>query len=97
MIHIQVFGIGCPRCANLAQRAATAAQRLGKVYRLEKVNDLARILEFGVAVPALVIDGVVRSTGIVPTVAEIQEMLRNCDNDKEKSLSENLPAGTQSA
>lgn len=97
MVHIQVLGLGCPRCANLAQRAEAAAHRLGKACRLEKVNDLARILEFGVPVPALVIDGVVRSSGIVPTVAAIQEMLRNCDNDKEKSLSENLPAGTQSA
>jgi small redox-active disulfide protein 2 len=97
MVHIQVVGLGCPRCANLAHRAEAAVQRLGKVYRLEKVNDLTRILEFGVAVPALVIDGVVRSTGTVPTVAEIQEMLRDCDNSKEKSLSEDLPAGTQSA
>jgi len=97
MVHIQVLGLGCPRCANLAHRVEVAAQQLGKVYRLEKVNDPPRILEFGVAIPALVIDGVVRATGIVPTVAAIQEMLRNCESCKEKSLSEDLPTGTQSA
>jgi len=97
MIHIQVLGLGCPRCANLAKRAEVAAQRLGKVYRLEKVNDLVRILEFGVAVPALVIDGVVHATGIVPSVAAIQEMLRTCDSCKVQSLSEDVRAGTQHA
>lgn len=75
MLHIQILGLGCPRCAKLAQRAEAAAQRLGEAYRLEKVNDLTRILEFGVPVPALVINGVVRTTGTLPTVAAIQEML----------------------
>lgn len=97
MVHIQVLGLGCPRCANLAQRAESAVRQLGKVYRLEKVNDLVRILEFGVAVPALVIDGIVCATGTVQTVAAILEMLRNCGNCKEKPLSENPPAGTQRA
>lgn len=75
MLHIQILGLGCPRCTKLAQRAEAAAQRLGEAYRLEKVNDLTRILEFGVPVPALVINGVVRTTGTLPTVAAIQEML----------------------
>jgi small redox-active disulfide protein 2 len=75
MIHIQVLGLGCPKCAKLARRADEAAQRLGRPYRLEKVGDLARILEVGVAVPALVIDGTVRSAGAVPTEEEIRLML----------------------
>jgi small redox-active disulfide protein 2 len=75
MIHIQVLGLGCPRCAKLARRADEAAHQLGLRYTLEKVTDLARVLEVGVAVPALVIDGVVRSAGAVPAVTEIATML----------------------
>jgi len=97
MIHIQVLGLGCPRCAKLAQRAESAAHQLGKVYRLEKVNDLARILEVGVPVPALIVNGVVRSTGIVPSVTAIREMLRDCDIDPELPLSEERPLGTRRA
>lgn len=75
MLHIQVVGLGCPRCAKLARRAEMAAQRLGKPYRLEKVRDLQRIVQIGVRVPALVIDGAVCAAGIVPSVAAIQKML----------------------
>jgi hypothetical protein len=75
VLRIQVLGLGCPRCAKLAHRAEAAAQRLGKPYRLEKVDDLARILEIGAPVPALLINGVVRSAGIVPTMPAIEEMM----------------------
>ena len=75
MLHIQVLGLGCPRCAKVAHRAEVAAQRLGKVYRLEKVDDLARILEGGVPVPALLVNSVVLSSGKVPPVSTIQEMM----------------------
>jgi len=59
VLQIQVLGLGCHRCAKLAQRAEVAAHRLGKAYRLEKVDDLSRILEVGVPVPALIVNGVV--------------------------------------
>lgn len=75
MLHIQVLGLGCARCAKLANRAEAAAQHLGKPYRLEKVADLSRILEAGVPLPALIINGMVRSAGPVPGVLAIQEML----------------------
>jgi hypothetical protein len=47
MYHIQVFGIGCVQCANLAQGAESVAQQLGVLYRWEEVNTLDRILEMG--------------------------------------------------
>jgi hypothetical protein len=76
MLHIQVLGLGCPRCAGLVRRVTKAAQRLGVLCRLEKVDGLREILEVGVPVPALVIAGVVKAAGLVPTVTAIQEMLR---------------------
>ena len=45
-------------------------------YELEKVNDLKRILGFGVMrTPALVVDGVVKVSGRVPSIEEIKGML----------------------
>lgn len=75
MVKIQVLGLGCPKCDRLARRAREAARRLGLACELEKVRDLERIIAVGAAVPALVMDGVVRSAGRVPSVAEIEKCL----------------------
>lgn len=75
MVNIQVLGLGCPKCDRLAGRAEAAARRLGLAYELEKVRDLVRIADTGAAVPALVVDGVVRSAGTVPSQAEIEKLL----------------------
>ena len=77
-VKIQVLGLGCPKCDRLAWRAEEAARRLGLDYELEKVRDLGRIVDAGAAVPALVVDGVVRSAGKVPSRAEIEEFLTGC-------------------
>jgi arsenite-transporting ATPase len=74
-VRIQVLGLGCPKCDRLADRAEQAARRLGLGYDLEKVRDLVRIVEVGAAVPALLVDGVVRSAGRVPSLAEIERYL----------------------
>lgn len=81
MLHIQIIGLGCPRCAKLARRTEEAAQRLGKPYRLEKVRDLQRVVEIGVQVPALLVNGVVCAVGTVPSLTAIQEMLSQAAPD----------------
>jgi len=97
VLQIQVLGLGCHRCAKLAQRAEVAAHRLGKAYRLEKVDDLSRILEVGVPVPALIVNGVVWSAGTVPTVLAIQEMMgRDPINEQNLGCQEVL-SGTPNA
>ena len=73
---LQVLGTGCPKCKLLTEHVERAARELGLDYRLEKVTDLERIFEFGVvATPALVVDGEIRVSGHVPSVARIKEML----------------------
>ena len=49
---------------------------MGKTIDLEKVTDMARILEYSVmSTPAIVIDGQVKTSGTVPNDAEIQALL----------------------
>jgi len=73
---IQILGTGCVKCTKLAENADTAAKDLAIEYKLEKVTQLNDIMKFGVMItPALVIDGVVKVSGKVPSVDEIQAML----------------------
>ncbi|MEI8078981.1 MAG: thioredoxin family protein [bacterium] len=76
-IKLQILGTGCPKCKKLAENAAAAAQAAGIAYELEKVTDINRILEFDVMLtPALVVNGVVKTAGQVPAVAELQALLK---------------------
>jgi len=73
---LQVLGPGCPKCEKLARNVEAAARELGIEYRLEKITDITKILDFGVMVtPALVVDGEVKVAGKVPSPEEIKQML----------------------
>ena len=75
-MKIQILGTGCPKCQKLTNHAETAAKELGVAYELEKITDLQRIMAFGVmTTPALVVDGVVKVVGKVPTPEEIKPFL----------------------
>jgi len=74
---IEVLGSGCAKCKVLAERAEEAAKGLGVDFTLVKVTEYPDIVARGVmATPGLVVDGVVKSQGHVPTVAAIQAFLR---------------------
>ena len=76
MKKIQVLGPGCAKCKKLAEHAEQAAKELGIDYELEKITDLTQIMNFGVVMtPGLVVDGVVKSSGKVPSVEEIKKLL----------------------
>lgn len=75
---LQVLGTGCPKCNKLAETAEDAARKSGVEYQLEKITNIERIMQMGVMMtPALVIDGVVKVVGRVPTEDEIQNMLKS--------------------
>ncbi|MGE0043755.1 MAG: thioredoxin family protein [Vicinamibacterales bacterium] len=77
MRSIQVLGMGCQKCKVLEERVAQAAREAGLDVTIEKVSDPAVFVRLGVmTTPALVVDGVVRVAGRVPTVSAIGEMLR---------------------
>ncbi len=74
---IQVLGPGCGRCATLKANAETAAKELGLNAEVEKVTDINVITGFGImATPALVVDGVVKSSGKVLSVDEVKRLLQ---------------------
>jgi small redox-active disulfide protein 2 len=76
MTKIQILGSGCAKCHRLTAVTEQAAQELGLQYELEKVTDVMRFSEFGVMVtPALVVDGVVRLSGRVPSLNDVKQLL----------------------
>ena len=61
---IKVLGPGCTNCKNLERVTKEAVAELGIDARIEKVEDYAEIMGYGVmSTPALVIDETVVSSG----------------------------------
>lgn len=76
MKHIQILGPGCPKCKLFFANAEAAVKASGIEARLEKVDQIAEIMKFGVmTTPALVVDGTVKSVGKVLSPDEIQKHL----------------------
>ena len=76
-MKLQILGPGCAKCEMLARHAEEAARALGLDYELVKVTDLLEITKFGVMMtPALVVDGVVKVSGRVPTAEAIKGLLK---------------------
>jgi small redox-active disulfide protein 2 len=75
-MKIQILGSGCAKCRALTSVAEQAANDLGLQYEVEKVTDVARYADFGVMfTPALVVDGVVKASGKVPSLDETKKLL----------------------
>lgn len=76
MKKLQILGTGCAKCAKLADVTESAAKALGVEYQIEKVTDIQKIMGFGVMMtPALVVDGVVKVSGKVPSVDEVKKLI----------------------
>lgn len=76
MTKIQILGSGCAKCRQLTAITEQAAQDLGLQYELERVTDITRYADFGVMfTPALVVDGVVKLSGKVPSFDEARKLL----------------------
>ena len=76
MKKIQVLGTGCRKCNDLTAVAEQAARDLNLEYQIEKVTDVMRFADFGVMfTPALVVDGVVKLSGKVPSLDEAKRLL----------------------
>ena len=75
---IQILGTGCAKCTKLATMAEEAAKKTGVDYTLEKVTDIDKIISFGVmTTPAMLVDGKLKCSGSVPSVDQIEKMLKD--------------------
>ena len=76
-MNILVIGPGCAKCKTLAQFTEQAVKELGVTAEINKVTDLKQIMALGVMMtPALVVNGTIKVSGKVPSVAEIKNILQ---------------------
>ncbi len=75
-MKIEILGMGCPKCKKLYEFAEQALKETGINAEIKKVTDIKEIMNNGVMIiPALAIDGKVKSAGKIPSVEEIKNWL----------------------
>lgn len=76
-MQILVIGTGCAKCKTLAQFTEQAVKELGMAAEINKVTDLKQIMALGVMMtPALAVNGSIKVSGKVPTIAELKVLLK---------------------
>ena len=75
-MKIEILGTGCSKCKALEEAVKKAVAKVGGFQEVKKVEDIVEIMNYGVmSTPALVIDGVVKSTGKLLNVEDIVEFI----------------------
>ncbi len=81
MKNIKVLGTGCANCKTTLKMIEEQASAKGIEIELEKVEDIAQIMGFGVmSTPGVVIDGKVVHAGGVPSRDSIDGWLAGGDS-----------------
>ena len=76
-MKIEILGTGCSKCKALEINAKEALAKIGGFHYVQKVEDIMEIMQYNVvSTPALVVDGIVKSTGKLLSVDEIIEILQ---------------------
>ncbi len=76
MKKIEVLGTGCANCQTTAKLIEETARAKGVEIELEKVEDLPRIMSYGVmSTPGVVVDGRVVHAGGIPSQQAIEGWL----------------------
>ncbi len=77
-MKIEILGMGCQKCNKLAKNAKAAAEEAGIQAEFSKVENFKEIAQYGVmTTPALVVNGVVKISGKVPSKDEILIILKS--------------------
>lgn len=75
-MKLEILGSGCAKCHKLEENTREAVAELGIDAEVTKVQDIKAIMAHGVMVtPALVVDGVVKVAGKVPSRDDIKKLI----------------------
>ena len=75
-MEIKVLGSGCARCKSVYQVIEKVVKENNVDAVVEKVDDIMEIMKYNImSTPAIVIDGVVKMKGLVPTESEVKKLL----------------------
>lgn len=77
-MKIEILGTGCAKCKALEEAAKQAVSKIDGFHEVIKVDDIVEIMKYNiVSTPALVVDGVVKSTGKLLSVDEVLKILKS--------------------
>ncbi|ALV25007.1 thioredoxin domain protein [Campylobacter iguaniorum] len=77
-MKIEILGTGCAKCKAMYEVAQKAVAKIGGFHEIKKIEDISLIMEYGVmSTPALVVDGVVKSSGKLLSVDEMMGLLQS--------------------
>lgn len=76
-LEIKVLGPGCPKCELVERRVREALGASGLEGHVEKVTEISRMISYGIqSMPAVVVNGRIRSSGRIPRVEEIEAWIK---------------------
>ncbi|MBF8984053.1 TM0996/MTH895 family glutaredoxin-like protein [Lutibacter sp. B2] len=76
-MNVKILGGGCKNCITLYGYVEEVTKELGISVEIEKVTEFKDILSFGVMkTPGLVVDGVVKISGRVPSKNEVAKVIK---------------------
>ena len=76
-MKIEILGTGCIKCKALEEAVKKAVAQIGGFHEVKKVEDIVEIMNYGVmSTPALVVDGIVKSSGKLLSIDEIINLLK---------------------
>jgi len=76
-MKIEILGVGCAKCHKLEELVRDIAKKEGISADISKVDDFKKIMNYGVmTTPALVIEGVVKAAGKIPSEDQIKSWLK---------------------
>ena len=76
MLSVKVLGTGCTKCKNLDKKVRQIVDENGLDVEVNYVDDIQEMVELGIlSTPGLVIDGEVKSVGIIPKATQLLEWM----------------------
>ncbi|MDY3068416.1 MAG: thioredoxin family protein [Parabacteroides sp.] len=75
-MEIKVLGPGCAKCKSTYNAIEKVVKENNLDVQLSKVDDIMEIMKYNImTTPAVVVDGVVRIKGRVPSESEVKSIL----------------------
>jgi len=77
LMRIEILGVGCPKCGKTGELIEETLEKIGVEAEIVHVTDLDEIIQRGVMMtPAVVVDGIIKVEGKIPTEAQIRQWFK---------------------
>ena len=82
-MEIKILGTGCAKCKNLERKVRELVDSHNIDAEVIYVSDIDEMIDAGIMMtPGLVINGEVKSIGIIPKEAQLMEWLKGDNNEQ---------------